>query len=78
MGEIRQEKVNSAHYIAVVGLGALVHYTPPDEVGPVRREYGNDGRVLGPITGVDGNGSNNPKLLRGLVLSGWLKRKCGF
>ena len=40
------------------------------EVGPVQRElreYGNDGRVLGPIIGVYGSGSNDLKLLRDLA-----------
>jgi len=40
--------------------------------GPVQRElreYGHDGRVLGPIIGVYGSGSNDLKLLRDLAAS---------
>ena len=67
---VRQEKVNAAYHKAAADLDALVHDTPPGVRGPVQRElreYGNDGRVLGPIIGVCGSGSNDLKLLRDLA-----------
>ena len=72
VGKIRQEKVNAAYHKTAADLDALVHDTPPGVRGPVQRklrEYGNDGRVLGPIIGVYGSGSNDLKLLRDLAAS---------
>ncbi len=72
VGKTRQVKVNEAYFKAASDLDAIVHNTPPDEQGPVERElreYGHGGRVLGPVIGVYGSGSNDLSLLRDLAAS---------
>jgi len=72
VGKTRQVKVNSAYYSAAAELGAIFHDTPPDEQGPVQRElreYGHGRRVLGPVIGAYGSGSNDLSLLRDLAAS---------
>ena len=70
--KIRQAKVNSDYHKNAKELDRLVHGTPPDELGPVRRElneYGQNGRVLGPVIGIYGSGSSDLGLLRDLAAS---------
>ena len=66
----REYEVWLAYIKAANKLGARIHGTPANEIGPIEqelREYGHNGRVLGPITGCYGGGSPDLGKLRDLA-----------
>ena len=68
----RQSRVNADYHKTASDLDALVHDTPANEVGPVGRallDFGQAGRVLGPVISVYGSGSQDLILLRDLAAS---------
>ena len=59
-----------AYIKAAKKLGARIHGTPANQIGPIEqelREYGHNGRVLGPIIGCYGGGSPDLGRLRDLA-----------
>ena len=72
VAKTRQVKVNSSYNKTAKELDHAIHGTLPDEQGPVERElqeYGQNGRVLGPVIGIYGCGSSDLGLLRDLAAS---------
>ena len=66
----REYEVWLAYTKAAKKLGARIHGTPANEIGPIEqelREYGHNGRVLGPIIGCYGGGSPDLGKLRDLA-----------
>ena len=66
----REEQVSKDYYKHAKTLDMRIHGTPAGRIGPIEqelREYGHNGRVLGPIIGCYGGGSPDLGKLRDLA-----------
>ena len=75
----RQRKVNSDYHARAKRLDRTLHGTRNDEKGPfetILSQYGEDGRVLGPVIGFFGEASSDLAMIRDMVVSPLAKNFC--
>ena len=75
----RQRKVNSDYHARAKRLDRSLHGTGNDQTGPfetILRQHGEDGRVLGPVTGFFGEASTDLAMIRDMVVTPLAKNFC--